>query len=359
MSILSGFVRTAFLAPVLAFVAAANAEEPCQPGLGGYPSECLAIEKIIVCEWGPVVADDDYQFETFIGAVVQDCELTLAGLWIDERQYTAAEGRPHLALSLSDAGGRTWHRPGWGFDECEDLQGDPRRFLNDCYFSGCTGRYPYSECTFLPEDCSYVIDKDNWPNFEPGICGAGNGYLYLVGSGTVWHPGLPPTETVKSVNFSRSADRGYTWGPFDSERRLRHICDAHEYKPDRTMIAADPDPNSDDVYVFWNKAHESIIAVRSTDAGDGWGGWTESWPTVVAIRPVDHEVYSPRGVVDGDGTFYIAWTHLDYSSHVSEEATTQIHLRRWTDSAGWEPAIDPQDPEQSEEPYHVSPEFTG
>jgi len=148
--------RTVLIVALVATVAVL-AEEPCEPGEGGYPLECPGIARIVVCDWGPLVDDDEGQCETFIAAIQRECEVTLAGIWIDQGNPNDNPAVNHIAVSLSDDGGETWRPPGGDFELCQFMGDDPRRFLNGCYFSECVG--DPLECDLLPNNCVPYVDS--------------------------------------------------------------------------------------------------------------------------------------------------------------------------------------------------------
>jgi len=84
----------------------ALAEEPCEPGEGGYPPECPGIARIVVCDYGPLVDDDEGQCETFIAAIQRECEVTLAAIWLDQGNPNDNEtSDPHCRFTF-----RRWRR---------------------------------------------------------------------------------------------------------------------------------------------------------------------------------------------------------------------------------------------------------
>jgi hypothetical protein len=291
----------------------------CTPGTGGYPAYCRPIAKIIVCDNGPVYADSDYQKEPAITMVRSDCDTTLAGIWMDQ----GGEIHNHLAMSLSVDRGRTWFAPGEHTTECPDPFPDVRRFLNDCYFAGCWMVGGVPECDLLPNDCGYTIEPTEWGAADEGICAGGNGYIYVASNDQVGLLG------DKWLLFTRSPDHGATFGPFPwpmgPDRRLKHICRAERYRPDRVAIAASPHAWSDDVHVFWNKPQVQILAMHSTDMGDTFSGDSEDpeLPTVVHEVELPHQVHAPTGTVDDDDVLYLVWADI----HDVLDGQTQILLR--------------------------------
>ena len=318
----------------------AFAEEPCEPGEGGYPQECPGIARIIVCDYGRVVDDLEYQFEPFIAAIQRECEITLAGVWIDQANPNDNLAVNHIAVSLSDDGGETWRPPGGDFALCEFMGDDPRRFLNGCYFSECVGM-PL-DCELLPDNCGPYLDSP-WHGYDPGICAGGNDHLYLIALSDITEPGCEPY-TRTDLLFSRSNDFGWSWGPFawtpQPDRRLKHICDMDSKEPDRSLIAAAPAPGSDFVMVYWNDAgHDHIYALRSLDAGDDWEGFDGgSDPTELCAVLNPLQVYGPHVAINGDSEVCLAWAQ--YSGTDQGE----IHLRRWDEANGWYPDPASDDP---------------
>jgi len=324
----------------------AMAEEPCEPGEGGYPPECAEITKIVVCDYGqvhddvpPAPEDGVIQRETAIAAVKdpEGCTVILVGTWMDRGQ-TIAQGAQyhHFAISLSDDFGRGWFPPSADASGCPNPYPDPRRFMNDCYFIGDA-----PEFELLPDDCGYTIDPSTWNPADNEICAGGNGYVYFVGLDSA---------TGGGILFTRSPDLAETWGPFPwqppppdpPDRRLKHICEAPP-SLDRSGVAASPLASSEDVFVYWNDGLCSVIQIiGSDDGGDTWNAQplddvaSSSWP---------EKLYSPRGAMDTSDALYVTWTHTTTTSDVDHpNYPSWIEMRSRNSSGDWDPPLVGQDP---------------
>jgi hypothetical protein len=288
------------------------------------------------------------QRETSIAMAADDCDARLVGIWIDCGQYVDP-GRNQIALSIGELGelpgGLLWHPPGTSTPECP-WPPRPRRFFNDCYFAGCPYTGPHTPCSSMPTTCDgYTIDDQTWAGCEPNVCAGGNGYIYAAAAMGETGPGS------YALGFTRSADLGATFGPFDAGKRLKHVCSGLGTGYDRLDLAASPAAISDDVHLFWNNGDmHRVYAASSADKGDTFGD-----AKTIDKTEAGHELSSPAGAVDGQGNLCVVWLDKDLPG-AGEMA--RLHCRVRHVGGVWEPAIDPhteyQDPTVAcQDFYHV------
>ncbi len=324
--------------------------DDCIPTPGaGYPTSCPVANKAVVCERGQVNTEAQhvpmYQKETGLAAVANGCDVTMCGIWMGEdHPFPGPLPRPHLATTLSCDGGQHWYAPGTPTTECPTPDPNEQKFFNGSFFS-----------ELLPEDCDgYSINPETWTSLDPEVAAGGNGAFYLVGMDNLDYFEAP----INSLLFTRTYDNGHTFGPFEQGRRLKHICMADAYNPDRCGVAANPNLGSDQLFVYWNNSHLEIRLVRSEDAGETFLGHPlNSEPVLLDDRrnasgqedPLI-QLYAPEGVVGADGKLYVVWTEATLAG-----PQTRILMRR-RDGAGWFPTLDPL---EYNEPHPVTDYFNG